>query len=106
VSKPDESLAADLHDPDGNRVVIPARIWHGKILLDHPELVLNFVDVLRAVAEPDHVVRDPSFKNRRQHFVRDVGPSRWLRVVLSYEQVPARLISAFPNRKDPPSWSE
>jgi hypothetical protein len=33
-------------------------------------------------------------------YLRDVGPSRWLLVVLSYEQEPARPISAFPNRKD------
>jgi hypothetical protein len=33
------------------------------------------------------------------------GPSRWLLVVVSYEQTPARIVSAFANRKDPRSWS-
>jgi hypothetical protein len=106
VPTPDEYLAADLRDPDGKRVVISSRLWHRKVLRDHPEIVLHFVDVLHAIAEPDHVTPDPSFKNRRKHFLRGVGPSRWLLVVLSYEQEPARLISAYPNRKDPPSWSK
>jgi hypothetical protein len=106
VPPPDEPLAADLRDPDGNRVVISSAIWNRKVLDDHPELVLHFVEVLRAIAEPDHVAPDSKHARRRRHYVRDVGPSRWLLVVLSYEQVPARLISAFPNRKDPPSWSE
>jgi hypothetical protein len=106
VPPPDEPLAADLRDPDGNRVVIPSRLWHGKVLRDHPELVLHFVDVMRAIVEPDHVAPDPRFRERSQHYVRNVGPSRWLLVVLSYEQEPARLITAYPNRRDPPLWSE
>jgi hypothetical protein len=106
VLPPDEPLAADVRDPDGNRVVISEFLWQGKVLRDHPELALHFAAVVRAITAPDHVAPDPSFKNRRQHFLREVGPSRWLRVVLSYEQEPARLVTAFPNRKDPPSWSE
>jgi hypothetical protein len=43
---------------------------------------------------------------RRRYYLKDAGPSRWLLVVVSYEQEPARIISAFGNRKDPPSWSK
>jgi hypothetical protein len=101
-----EELAGEARDPDGKRVVVSAVLWQEKVLRDHPELGPHLAEVLRAISSPDHVARDPVFKNRRQHFLRNVGPSRWLLVVLSYEQEPVRLITAFPNRKDPRSWSK
>ena len=102
----DEESIGETRDPDGKRVVVVARLWQEKVLRDHPELGAHLGDVLRAISDPDHVAPDPSFDNRRHHYLRDIGPSRWLRVVLSYEQAPARLITAFPNRKDPRSWTE
>jgi hypothetical protein len=54
---------------------------------------------------PDHVAPDPIFQQRKRYYARSVGPSRWLLVVVSYEQMPARIVSAFANRKDPKSWS-
>jgi hypothetical protein len=88
------------------RVVVPAALWREKVLRDHPELGPHFADVLRAIGEPDHVTSDPIFAGRRRHYLRNAGPSRWLLVVLSYEQEPARLVTAFANRKDPRSWSK
>jgi hypothetical protein len=38
------------------------------------------------------------------YYTRDTGPSQWLLVGVSYEQTPARIVSAFANRKDPKSW--
>ncbi len=32
------------------------------------------------------------------------GPSRWLLVVVSYEQEPARILTAVALRKDPKQW--
>lgn len=98
--------AAETRDPDGLRVVVPAALWQEKILRDHPELAPHLADVLRAIAEPDRVLPDPVYERRRRSYLRGAGPSRWLLVVVSYEQEPARLISAFGNRKDPRSWSE
>lgn len=102
----DESLATEAWDPDGCRVVVPIAIWYGKVLRDHPELAPLLAEVIRAISEPDHIEPDPEFEDRRHHFLRRVGPSRWFLAVISYEQVPARLITAFPNRKGPSSWSE
>lgn len=99
-------VAGEAKDPTGVRVVVPAELWRSKVLRDHPELALHFADVLRAVAEPDHVLPDPVYERRKRHYLRGAGPSRWLLVVVSYEQEPARVISAFGNRKDPRSWSE
>ena len=100
-----KDFAGEARDPDGNQVVVPAKLWQEKVLRDHPELGPHLADVLRAINSPDHVAPDRAF-NRRRHYLRNAGPSRWLLVVLSYEQEPARLITAFPNRKDLRSWSK
>jgi hypothetical protein len=102
----EEDLAGEARDPDGVRVIVPAALWHEKVLRDHPELGSHFADVIRAISEPDQVTPDPISDGRRRHYLRNAGPSRWLLVVLSYEQEPARLITAFANRKDPRSWSK
>jgi len=60
--------------------------------------------VLETVALAEHVEADPVYAKRRRYFARGLGPSRWLLVVVSYEQTPARIISAFGHRKDPPTW--
>jgi hypothetical protein len=100
-----EDLAGEARDPKGVRVVVPARLWREKILRDHPELESHLADVERGIANPDQVLPDPIFESRRRHYLRGAGPSRWLLVVVSYEQEPARVISAFGNRKGPRSWS-
>jgi len=67
--------------------------------------VEDLTGILQTVARPDHTASDPSYEDRTRYYGRDVGPSRWLLVVVSYEQTPARIVSAFANRKDPRSWS-
>jgi hypothetical protein len=101
-----EATAGEVTDPGGEQVVLPLALWRDKLLRDHPELARHLSDVLRAVASPDHVTADPVFGGRRRFYLRGAGPSRWLLVVVSYEQEPARIISAFGNRKDPRSWSK
>lgn len=81
-------------------------LWREKILKGHPEMATYLADVLKAIVEPDHVLPDPFYEGRRRHYLRGAGPSRWLLVVVSYEQESACVISAFGNRKDPRSWSK
>jgi hypothetical protein len=100
------NAVGEAKDPQGLRVVVAAELWQGKILHDHPELAPHLADVLRAIAEPDRVLPDPVYEGRRRYYLRGAGPSRWLLVVVSYEQEPARVVSAFGNRKDPRSWSK
>jgi hypothetical protein len=100
-----EKVIADTIDPDGVRVVVLGRVWDGKVLRDHAEMDGYLPEVLRAVSAPNHVEPDPTYEHRRRFHLRGAGPSRWLLVVVSYEQEPARIISAFGNRKDPRSWS-
>jgi hypothetical protein len=100
-----DEVIGEAVDPDGARVVLLARVWDDKVLRDHVELDGSMPEVLRAVRTPDHVEPDPTYEQRTRFHLRGVGPSRWLLVVVSYEQEPARIISAFGNRKDPRSWS-
>lgn len=101
----DEPITAEAADPEGRRVVLADAVWREKIVRDHPEIETYRSDVLQTVAGPDHVAADPIFAARTRYYMRGVGPSRWLLVVVSYEQAPARIVSAFANRKDPRSWS-
>jgi hypothetical protein len=34
-----------------------------------------------------------------------LGPTRWLMVVVDFGSVPARFVTAYGNRKDPPGWT-
>jgi hypothetical protein len=101
----DEQIAGETTDPNDTRVVLLRRIWREKIVKDHPEVGPYLSAVLKAVADPDHTAPDPAYEDRRRYYARSAGPSRWLLVVVSYEQAPARIVSAFANRKDPRSWS-
>jgi hypothetical protein len=92
----DDPQAATAVDPDGRHVVLLARIWEDKIVRDHPELVSH-------LATPDHLEPD-TLPARTRFYRRAVGPSRWLMVVVSYEQQAARIITALANRKDPKRW--
>jgi len=90
-------------DPDGREVVLLARIWHGKITVSHPDVADHLDAIIETVATPDHV--EPDLRpNRTRFYKRDIGPSRWLLVVVSFEQQPARIITAVANRKDPKQW--
>jgi len=99
----DVRRAATVTDPDGLEVVLLVRIWEGKIARDHPELVGHRDAVMQTVARPDHVEPD-ALPARKRFYRRDAGPSRWLMAVVTYEQEPARIITALANRKDPKRW--
>ena len=90
-------------DPHGREVVLPVKIWREKISRDHPELAGHLGAVFDAVSRPDHVEPD-SLPHRTRFSRRNVGTSRWLLAVVSYEQEPARIITALANRKDPKQW--
>lgn len=101
---PDRDPIATAVDPDGREVVLLARIWHDKVARDHPEVAGHLDAVMTAVESPDHVEPDP-LPARRRFYHRTATPSRWLMVVVSYEQEPARIITAIALRKDPKSWN-
>jgi hypothetical protein len=99
-----DEIVGETRDPEGRRVVLLARIWGGKILCTHGEIGVFLEDVLRTVATPDHVEHDVQ-PDRMRCFARERGPSNWLRVVVSYEEIPALIITAHGHRKDPSQWN-
>lgn len=100
----DAEILAELHDQAGRPVLLLARIWNGKIARDHPELAEHLDSVMNAVRSPD-VDEADRLPGRRRFYRRTTTPSRWLMVVVSYEQEPARIITAMALRKDPKSWN-
>lgn len=99
-----EEIVGETNDSDGRRVVLLARIWCEKVVVEHPEMLSCADAVLEAVAAAEHVETDSRYPGRTHYFSKGIGPSSWLLVVVSYEQEPARIITAFPRRKDPPQW--
>ncbi len=99
----EEPVLASVIDQDGREVVLPARIWSEKIALGHPELADYLEAVMQTVERPDHIERD-DLPGRTRYYRRNIGPSRWLLAVVSYEQDQARIITALANRKDPKQW--
>jgi hypothetical protein len=83
--------------------VLLVRIWIEKILGIHPEMEAYQAAVMRTVEAPDYVESDPRL-GRLRHYSMGTGPTVWLLVVVSYEQKPARVITAYGYRKDPPLW--
>ena len=88
---------------DGRRVVLDLEGWR-HIMDEHAELVPHRDSVLATVAAPDHRGSDPRTK-RERYCRRGLGPSRWLMVVVDYESVPARVVTAYGNRREPRGWT-
>ena len=80
-------------------VVLLERIWAGKIAADHPELAGYQEEVLATVS--GRITSSPIRGLIAGAYRRRVGPSRWLLVVLSYEQEPGRIVTGLATRKDP-----
>lgn len=59
--------------------------------------------ILATIAEPDF--RESDRRPGRDRFWRErLGPSRWLFVVVDFSENPARVVTAFGRRDDPPGW--
>ena len=94
------SALAETVDPDGRVVVLDHEGWE-HILHEHRELASYRDEIMAAVSSPDHRRLDPR-PGRERYYSRDVGPSRWLFVVVHFSETPARIVTAYANRKDPP----
>jgi hypothetical protein len=95
-------LLRETRDPDGRPVKLDQERWdHITNPIDgHPEIARFREEVLRAIRIPDRRLpgRDP---NEEWFYVGHVGPSRWIKVVVLYEQGGGRIITAFPRRAFP-----
>jgi hypothetical protein len=87
-------------DPDGRTVELTReRWWH--ITRGHPELADHQAEVLETVRTP--IRRRPGPTVGEEWFYRqNVGPSRWLKVVVRYEAIDRGwIVTAFARRRMP-----
>ena len=97
------TVLAGVSDPDGRQVELTAERW-AHILEEHGEMAVHRGALLGTVTEPQHRTPDPR-PQRERYWRRGLGPSRWLLVVIDFGSDPARVVTAFGNRKDPPGWT-
>lgn len=98
----EEDMVLEGHDPDGRRVVLTEGAW-SHIRRRHPEMDSTAAAILACVERPDHREDDP-WPGREDFWRRGLGPSRWLFAVVDFEQEPARIVTAYGRRDDPPGW--
>jgi hypothetical protein len=96
------TVLGEIDDPDGRRVELTSERWEHIIdaFAGHPELAAHRSEILGAVAAPDEV-RAGRRANERWYFLRGAGPSRWLQVVVAYEEDRGWIVTAFGRRRDP-----
>jgi hypothetical protein len=95
------TVLAAVIDPDGRRVELSDERWRHIIRSDgHPELAGLQSEMLRAVQAPDRRQTAPR-SNEEWFFLLEAGPSRWLQVVVAYEDDRGWIVTAFGRRKDP-----
>lgn len=89
----------------GRTVTVPDRLF-AKVARDHPYLrPLSRRMVLQAVAHA-HANRAGSRGSRHCYYLRGVGTSNWLCVVVEYDQnLSGEVITAYPARRLPGSLS-
>jgi hypothetical protein len=97
------TILAEVIDPQGRRVELTAERW-AHILEEHEEMAMHRDAVLATVTAPQHRGRDPR-PRRERYWRRGLGPSRWLLAVIDFGTDPARIVTAYGNRKDPPGWT-
>ena len=96
---PDEIIEA-AETAEGQRIVLTASAWD-HISFEHPEMVDHRSAILETAGSPE-VVHDDPRPGRRRHYRFQAGPSRWLRVIVDFNQEPAQIVTAHAHRKEPP----
>ena len=99
------SVLATTLDPDGRRVDLTEERW-GHIVgaspsrSGHPELRPYRDEVMQAIRAPDHGKRGHA-PGEEWFYLEGVGPSRFLKVVVAYDEGRGRIITAFARRSMP-----
>jgi hypothetical protein len=68
----------------------------------HPEIATFREDILLVVTAPEATRRDRRYPARWRFYRSDLGPSRWLAVVVDFTEDPARIVTAHGFRKEHP----
>jgi hypothetical protein len=87
-------------DPLGRTVHLTAERWE-HVIRRHPYMGVFQAEVLQAIVAPTEIVRGPR-PGQDWYYLRDAGPSRWLKVVVAFDEESAGSIrTAFPRRSKP-----
>jgi hypothetical protein len=95
-----DAVAANVVDPDGRVVELTEERW-AHIVDGHPELTRSRVEILETVRAPGVRVAGRT-AGESWFYKQDVGPSRWLKVVVRYESSERGwIVTAFARRRMP-----
>lgn len=97
------TVPEEVIDREGRRIELTVERW-AHILDEHGEMTSHREAILATVSAPHHRAPDPR-PARERYWRRGLGPSRWLLVVIDFSTDPARIVTAYGNRKDPPGWT-
>jgi hypothetical protein len=92
-------VLAIVTDPDGRTVVLTPQTWD-HITTRHPELRL-FRDAIIAAVRAPTVRRGGRSHGEEWYYLRVLGPSRWLKVVVTYREGLGQIRTAFARRAFP-----
>ncbi len=93
------SPLATILDSLGRKVELTQRCWD-HIVGGHPELAPFMAEVLQAVRAPTLTLAGRR-SGEDWFYLEGAGPSRWLKVVVSYDAGAGRIITAFARRSQP-----
>ncbi len=87
-------------EPDGRTVEITNLGW--RHVCEHGEMTTHFDAIKETITHPIHTEPDVR-PGRVRYYSQGLGPTRWLRVVISYESNPdvGILVTAFGHSNDP-----
>jgi hypothetical protein len=86
-------------DGEGRRIVLTEARWR-HIRERHPELAVSAEDLLDAVVHA-HEHRAGHEAGEEWFYRRNLGPSRWIRVVVHFDGGEGAITTAFPRRDIP-----
>ena len=90
----------EMIDSLGRTVRLPEERWQ-HIIDGHPYMAPFHAEVLRAVEAPTDLIEQPR-SGQDWFYLRDSGPSRWLKVVVAFDEDSVGSIrTALPRRSKP-----
>ncbi|MGH9060407.1 MAG: hypothetical protein ACRDZY_12970 [Acidimicrobiales bacterium] len=99
MSQSSSAHRAMVEDPEGRSVRLTEERW-SHIVAGHPELQDHEQAILRAVVAPSRTM--PGRRTGEEWcYLEGAGPSRWLKVVVAYEDMSGAIITAFARRSIP-----
>lgn len=93
------TILATVTDPQGRQVDLTDTQW-AHILQGRGAAAPSQEEVLQAIRDP-HDVLPGRKSNELWYYKADIGPSRWLRVVVAFQGERGFIVTAFPRRTKP-----